>query len=264
MSSRCLRMLGMPGITGHRAILAVGSVDGQYVLVIGAVRHERDVIRAWTGALTTSSGATGLAAGIRESRAGTGTPREVPRRSANGPPPISRPPLLVTQRPFTPEEADPLLAPLRRAAPVLLDTVAGMPLVDFASIHQDPADPLPFHEWTAMLGQLTRETVDVLVELAGSRAGHPVEYVELRHLGGALGRQIGPPSAVGNRDAEFALWVMTMGPPSGADLQHAYAKRLLATVRSWSTGGSYLNFTSSDATTVRRRTRGRHTRGFVW
>ena len=83
----------------------------------------------------------------------------------------------------TPVDGERLLAPLRQAAPLLLDTVDDMPLTDFASIHQDPAAPLPFREWTEMLGHCAVETVDAMVELAGPQAEHPVEYVELRHLG---------------------------------------------------------------------------------
>ena len=142
-------------------------------------------------------------------------------------------------------EGERLLRPLRGSAPVLLDTVGDMPLVDFASIHNDPADPLFFREWMEMLAECTEETVDSMVELAGPQADRPVEFVELRHLGGALGRQIGTPSAVGNRDAEFAVWIMTMGPPSAGDPQKAYAERVLARIQPWSTGHTYLNFTSS-------------------
>lgn len=40
--------------------------------------------------------------------------------------------------------------------------------------------------------------------------------------------------------------MMTIGPPSVGDPQHAYAERVLATLQPWSTGHTYLNFTSSD------------------
>lgn len=153
----------------------------------------------------------------------------------------------------TTAEGERLLAPLRQAAPVLLDTVGDMPLTDFASIHQDPADPMLFREWTTMLDQFSPETVDAIVELAGPRADQPVEYVEVRHLGGALGRRTGPPSAVGNRDATFAVWLMNLGPPTEGDPQQAYAQRVLERVQPWSTGHTYLNFTSSDPTPARVR-----------
>ncbi|MFD3519886.1 FAD-binding oxidoreductase [Streptomyces sp. NPDC058653] len=141
-------------------------------------------------------------------------------------------------------EGERLVTPLRQAAPVMSDTLGEMPFADFASIHNDPADPMYFREWTGMLAEFPDETVDSIVELAGPRADNPVEYVELRHLGGAFGRQIGPPSAVSNRDAEFALWMMSMGPPSEGDPQAAYAQRFLATDQPWTTGHAYLNFSS--------------------
>lgn len=141
-------------------------------------------------------------------------------------------------------EGDRLAEPLRQAAPVVLDTLGEMPFADFASIHQDPNDPLFFREWTEMLTGVTTECVDTLVELAGPQSDGLVQFIELRHLGGALSRQTGAPNAVGNRDAEFAVWIMSMGPPTGGDPQHAYGEHVLAKIQPWSTGRAYLNFSS--------------------
>ncbi|WP_243869042.1 FAD-binding oxidoreductase [Streptomyces liangshanensis] len=151
----------------------------------------------------------------------------------------------------TPAEGADLLLPLRQAATPVRDTVGDMPLTDFASIHLDPVDPMFFREWTAMLAEFPPEAADVMTALAGPGAEHPVEFVELRHLGGALGRRNGPPSAVGNRDAAFALWIMSMGPPAEGDPQTAYAERVLAGLEPWSTGHTYLNFSSSEPTAAR-------------
>jgi FAD/FMN-containing dehydrogenase len=147
-------------------------------------------------------------------------------------------------------EGERLLMPLRRAAPIVLDTVGEMPLVDFASIHNDPVDPVFFREWTAMLSEFPAAATDAIVELAGPQADSPVEFFEVRHLGGALGRQIGTPSAVGNRDAEFAVWILSMGAPAQDDAPTTYAETVLARLAPWSTGHIYLNFTSSGTTPV--------------
>ncbi|WP_329454140.1 FAD-binding oxidoreductase [Streptomyces sp. NBC_01497] len=117
----------------------------------------------------------------------------------------------------TAAEGDRLAMPLRRAVPPVLDTLGDMPLTDFASIHNDPVDPLFFREWTAMLREFTPEAVDTLIDIAGPGTDPPVEFDEVRHLGGAFGRQVGPPSAVGNRDAAFAVWIMSTGPSSVGD-----------------------------------------------
>jgi hypothetical protein len=151
----------------------------------------------------------------------------------------------------TSAEGERLVMPLRQAAPVVLDTVGEMSIVDFASIHNDPVDPVFFREWTAMLAEFPVAAIDAIVDLAGPRSASPVEFFEVRHLGGALGRQMGAPSAVGNRDAKFVVWILSMGPPAADDPPTSYAEMVLARLKPWSTGHIYLNFTSSGTTPVR-------------
>ncbi|MDQ0787853.1 nuclear transport factor 2 family protein [Streptomyces sp. B3I8] len=141
-----------------------------------------------------------------------------------------------------------LVAPLRAAAPVLVDTLGPMPYASFAQIHNDPADPAPFMERTAMLGSLTGDAVDEILAAAGPTADCPVHFVELRHLGGALGRAAD--NAVGHRDARFALWVVGVGAPDAFTAMNAYADELLQRMRPWSTGGRYLNFMAAQDTGV--------------
>jgi FAD/FMN-containing dehydrogenase len=144
------------------------------------------------------------------------------------------------------DTAERLIAPLRTAAPVLIDAVRDMPYADFAAIHNDPTEPAPFLERTGMLRELTPETANTIVDLAGPAADCPVQFIELRHLGGALSREPRVPSAVGNRDAEFALWIVAVGMPGDCAPQMAYADNLLERLRPWSTGRKYLNFMSTE------------------
>ncbi|MEU3854439.1 nuclear transport factor 2 family protein [Streptomyces sp. NPDC029554] len=137
-------------------------------------------------------------------------------------------------------EAARLVAPLRAAAPVLVDTLGPMPYASFAQIHNDPTDPAPFMERTAMLRSLSAEAVEELLAAAGPTADCPLHFVELRHLGGALARPAD--NAVGHRDAQFALWVVGVGAPDAFAPMNAYADGLLQRMRPWSTGGRYLNF----------------------
>jgi FAD/FMN-containing dehydrogenase len=143
-----------------------------------------------------------------------------------------------------------LVAPLRAAAPTLIDTVAEMPYARFAEIHSDPVDPAPFLERSAMLDTLAPATVDALLELAGPDADCPLAFVELRQLGGALGRVPVVPDAVGNRDAAFALWLVGIGTPADGAPAMKYADTMLDRLRPWSTGGKYLNFMSSEDATA--------------
>ncbi|MCM3302264.1 nuclear transport factor 2 family protein [Streptomyces pseudogriseolus] len=145
-------------------------------------------------------------------------------------------------------EATRLIAPLRAAAPVLADTLGPMPYASFAEIHNDPADPAPFMERTAMLRSLPAEAVEEILSAAGPTADCPVHFVELRHLGGALARTAD--NAVGHRDARFALWIVGVGAPDAFTAMNVYADELLQRIRPWSTGGRYLNFMAAQDTGV--------------
>jgi FAD/FMN-containing dehydrogenase len=146
----------------------------------------------------------------------------------------------------TAEDGERLAAPLRAAAPALIDTVGEMPYSRFAEIHSDPVDPAPFVERSAMIRTFAPETVDTLVELAGPDANCPVAFVELRHLGGALSRPAPVPSAVGNRDAAFAFWIVAIGMPEDDAATMMYADTALDRLAPWCTGGKYLNFMSTE------------------
>lgn len=145
-----------------------------------------------------------------------------------------------------------LVAPMRAAAPALIDTIAEMPYSRFAEIHSDPVDPAPFLERSAMIGTFTPETVDTLVELAGPDADCPLTFVELRHLGGALSRPPTVPGAVGNRDAAFAFWMVAIGTPDDGAAAMKYADTVLERVAPWCTGGKYLNFMSTEDATAEK------------
>jgi FAD/FMN-containing dehydrogenase len=73
-----------------------------------------------------------------------------------------------------------------------------------------------------------------------------VAFVELRHLGGALSRPARVPSAVGNRDAAFAFWIVAIGMPEDDEATMMYADTALDRLAPWCTGGKYLNFMSTE------------------
>jgi hypothetical protein len=63
-----------------------------------------------------------------------------------------------------------LVRPLREAAPALIDDVREMPYTAVASISNDPEEPGPFVERSALLRSLSPDALDVLLELAGPDA----------------------------------------------------------------------------------------------
>jgi FAD/FMN-containing dehydrogenase len=139
-----------------------------------------------------------------------------------------------------------LVAPLRAAGPVLADGVAPMPLTGFAAIHADPPGPVNAYERTALLRELPDEAIEQLVALASPAPGAPQIVAELRQLGGALGRPPAVPNAIGHRDAAFTLFVLGEAEPDQAQAVRDREAALLSALQPWSTGGTFVNFLSSD------------------
>lgn len=104
-----------------------------------------------------------------------------------------------------PADGDRLLAPMRAAAPVLLDTVQTMPYADVDRIYQDPDHPLPAQQSCSVIERWTADLRDLLLAHLGPASGSPLLMVELRGLGGALARTPRWPDAVDVRDADYVL-----------------------------------------------------------
>ena len=139
-------------------------------------------------------------------------------------------------------EAEAYLAPLRAAATPILDSVADTPYAAVASIHADPTDPMPGMEASGLLRELNAETVAAFLALAGPDSGSPQTIVELRLLGGAIGRQTEQKSAYCHREAAFSvLAIGVLAPPLAAAIP-GHGTALLEALTPWSTGGKLPNF----------------------
>jgi Berberine and berberine like len=148
-------------------------------------------------------------------------------------------------------DGEALVRPLREAATPLIDDVKEMPYTAVASIHNDPTEPAPFIERSALLRQLSPSALEVLLDLAGPDADPPITLVELRHLGGAVARPPARPSAVGFRDAAFTVFAGTMALPDVIEPAHEFLDRLVDALSPWRVGGPYLGFLSgTDLSTV--------------
>jgi len=144
------------------------------------------------------------------------------------------------------EDGERLVAPMRAVAPALLDTVATTPYTEFASIHLDPTDPMPYGEFGGLLTELSAEGVDRIVELAGPASDCRVVILDIRHLGGALGRPAASPNAVDVRDARINVWGAAVGDPVEVGAVLDRMRDLVGALAPWSTGRQYLNFMSGD------------------
>lgn len=131
-----------------------------------------------------------------------------------------------------PQTGAALIDPLRRAAPIVADTVVEIAYPQFGSITNDPEDSGAAVEHFGLLRELTGDTVEALVTTAGPDSGSGVNIIDIRHLQGAFGRPAPHRDAVGARDAAFAYFALTVVPPghqvadylkSGSELTTALA-----------------------------------------
>ncbi|MEC4019663.1 FAD-binding oxidoreductase [Streptomyces sp. H27-D2] len=144
-------------------------------------------------------------------------------------------------------DGEKLVQPLRSITAPVLDTVADMPYTAVQDIHQDPTHPMPYHERSIVLRELDQRAVDRLTALAGPGSGCGDLMVELRLLGGALGRPAPVPNAVGNREGAYTLSTLSPAVPRGS-VADAGGSEVLDGMTPWGTGGRYLNFLGGPAT----------------
>jgi hypothetical protein len=94
-----------------------------------------------------------------------------------------------------------------------------------------------------MLAGLPPEAIDAFVEIGGHESGSPLLILELRHLGGALGRVPQNAGALCRLDAPYNLFAL--GVPVDPDVASAIMHRLelvRGAMAPFVTGGAYLNF----------------------
>jgi FAD/FMN-containing dehydrogenase len=134
-----------------------------------------------------------------------------------------------------------LIAPLRALGPEL-DTFAMTPASQLNKLHMDPEQPVPGMGDGLLLESLP--ALDEWLAAVGPNSDTPLLSVEIRHLGGALGRVPRGAGARGSFDAAFALFAL--GVPLDAQLAEAIERalrRLRAAMAPWSAEKHYLNFT---------------------
>ena len=139
-------------------------------------------------------------------------------------------------------DGEQLIKDLRQTAPAMIDTVAEMPFNAVTAIHADPLEPLPVYEASALLRDFPEAAAAALLAVAGPGIDTPVLAIEIRHLGGALGRPGPVPSAVGHRDARFQLFVGAVGAPDMLETFRAPLEEVQRALAPWSTGGHAVNF----------------------
>jgi FAD/FMN-containing dehydrogenase len=145
--------------------------------------------------------------------------------------------------------ASELLAPLRALGPAM-DTFATVTPADLLQLHMDPPQPVPGVGDGALLDVVPGEAIDALVAVSG--ADTPLLSVELRHLGGAVGRAPQGHGALAALDGDFAFFAVGIAPhPAAAEAVKAQLDVLHGAICEWDAGRRYLNFTESAIDTRR-------------
>jgi FAD binding domain len=144
-----------------------------------------------------------------------------------------------------PVEADDLLAPLRALKPVQ-DTIRSVPIQTLTDLHLDPPQPVPAAGDGLLLAELPANALDAFVEIAGEDANPPLVTVELRHLGGQLGRSQPNGGALSAFDAEYSLYAAGIVPARDLEAPvRARIRAIQAALGPWAAPRAYLNFTET-------------------
>lgn len=133
-----------------------------------------------------------------------------------------------------------LLAPMRDAAPIVMEHVGAMPYAALDQIHMDPHDPVPAIEGGLALAALGPDTIETLLEQAGPDTDCPFLLAEVRHMGGRLARS--EASAIAARDAAYHLFAVGVPMPETADAISVAKAALLDAMRRHSPGTALPNF----------------------
>ena len=138
-------------------------------------------------------------------------------------------------------ESERLVAPMLAAGRPLLGFLHPMLVTEMDSIHMDPVDPVPAWEKGMGLAELSADTVDALLAVAGPGVEIPLMLVELRQLGGALSRQPQVPNAVAGREVPWELFVLGPAVPELAGVLPLVGGAVLGALEPWKADGGLFN-----------------------
>jgi FAD/FMN-containing dehydrogenase len=146
----------------------------------------------------------------------------------------------------TTADGERMVAPLRAAAPAVLDTVRDMPYAEVASIHSEPIEPVPYYERGIMLREFPAQAQEKLIELVGPDARTSLVIAELRALGGAWDREPAVPNAVATRGLPYSLLGVAAGPLSQEPQLKRSVDELLDGMKPWQGDRRFVNNLAPD------------------
>ena len=135
----------------------------------------------------------------------------------------------------------------------IMDTFRVMPYEMMDMISMDPVDPLGAYGHSEMLRDLSPETRETLIKLAGADSDSPLIMLEVRQLGGALSRLPADLNPMGRSDARFILnGIGATFSPEMAQAVQAYLAYIAEAVEPYASGTQYVNFMDLDGATPER------------
>ncbi|HMD55951.1 MAG TPA: FAD-binding oxidoreductase [Solirubrobacteraceae bacterium] len=141
-----------------------------------------------------------------------------------------------------PQQADELLAPLRALGPAM-DTLQRIPTTALSHMHMEPEQPVPVAGDGMLLETLSPATLDEIVRTAGATSSAPFVSVDVRQLGGELGRARPENGALAAVDAEYLLFAVGIAPtPEAAAHVGGHLARLFDALGPWGAQHAILNF----------------------
>ena len=135
-----------------------------------------------------------------------------------------------------------LVAPLLALEPEL-STLATMPVAGLIRLHNDPEGNTPGIGDGSVMASLPDEAIRALVAAAGPGSGSPFISVELRQLGGALGRPTPYAGALSHIEGQFLLFSVGLAfTPEMGEAQAAHLDVVDEAMAPWRADQAYLNF----------------------
>ncbi|QNE19784.1 FAD-binding oxidoreductase [Kribbella qitaiheensis] len=111
-----------------------------------------------------------------------------------------------------------LVRPLRQIGEPLVDTVGELPYTESAKIFAEPDRADAFSSRNVLLSALDPKALATVPKLTGRKARC---IIGIRHLGGALAKAPEVPNAMGHRDAQYSVTVLSIGEKDESALQRA-------------------------------------------
>lgn len=146
-----------------------------------------------------------------------------------------------------PQRAAELLAPIRRLGPAV-DLFGPMPAAQLAAVHMDPPTPVPGAGQGLILDEMAPETIQALLSVAGPEADTALLAVDLRLLGGAVGRPVDGGGAVDHLPGKYLAFAVGITPtPPAHEAVRRDLRAFTEALAPWTNPKMYTNFDESTA-----------------